>query len=98
MADKSDDTVVPIGTSKKAARKRKPALPPAPVPAGPYCSPSLIPALDRYSELLARYGQPGDTGADTINRMPPADQREAQQLADCLEPALGPRILAALGA
>lgn len=94
MADKDGDSaVIPIGTGRRASRKR--AQVPMPAPAGPFFSPSLLPALERLTALLSRYARPDDTCAgDAFPRMHPGDRQEAEQLAELLEPVLAPRLTA----
>lgn len=57
-----------------------------------YVSPALIPAVDRYMQLLARYAAPGEVLVDVLPRMRPEHRQEAAQLAACLEPVLGERL------
>lgn len=62
----------------------------SPRPAHPAAA--LLPAMDRYAELLGAYAAPGESLLDAAGRMTPAD------LAERLEPVLGPRLAAASAA
>jgi hypothetical protein len=58
---------------------------------------ALLPAMDRYADLLSAYAGPGESLLDVAGRMRPADRMEAVLLAERLEPVYGPRLAAARG-